>query len=497
MITLINPNLVVQRDDIFTTGIVYMPVGLAYFAASLRSSGFECTVIDAFGENTDRQWVEGNFIFRGLTPSEVVDKINPCSNAIVLYASNITYHTSLIHIICATRDVFPGIPIIVIENTQAVTSYSLRRTQEAFYDAGADFIITGEAEKRGIGLIKMLQRGKTKTDIHIDGIGFRANGKTMYTSPGKTIAHLDDLPFPAWDLFPLRDYWRLKYAHGPFETNRYLPLLTSRGCPYACRFCVIPETNRGEWRGRSARNVVDEMERDLRDFGVREFHIEDLNPTVNDTRVRAICEEIIGRNLDVIWKIAAGTKVETLRDEATLELMAKAGCRYISISPETGSPRVLRLIGKPFDLDHALRMVRKMSHVGISSQACFVLGYPGEEDLDRQMTRDLVRRLTKAGIDEIALFIIAPVPGSEIFEEFSGHFEYSQLNFSPSWRRDYGRINAFRISLYLRFLLWKVLYHPVKFFRQPINFLRRRFQTKMEMVPYRAIKTYLLGRRST
>jgi len=495
MITLINPNLVVQRDDIFTTGIVYMPVSLAYFAASLRSSGFRCAVIDAFGENPDQQWTEGNFMFRGLTPSEVADRIDPRSNAIVLYAGNTTYHTSLIRIICAARAVFPGIPIIAMENTQAVTAYSLRRAQEAFYDAGADFIITGEAEKRGVRLLKMLQCGKTKTDVHIDGIGFRNNGKTVYTPPGKPIAHLDDIPFPAWDLFPLRNYWRLKYSHGPFETNRYLPLLTSRGCPYACKFCVIPETNRGQWRGRSARNIVDEIERHIRDFGVREFHIEDLNPTVNDMRVRAICEEIIGRNLDVIWKIAAGTKVETLKDEATLELMAKAGCRYISISPETGSPRVLRMIGKPFDLGHAFRMVRKMNHIGIRSQACFVLGYPGEGDLDRWMTRDLARRLTKAGIDEIALFIIAPVPGAEIFGEFSGHSEYSQLNFSPSWRKDYGKINAFRMSLYLWFLLWKALYHPVKFFRQPINFLMRRFQTKMEMVPYRVIKTCLLGRK--
>ena len=107
------------------------------------------------------------------------------------------------------------------------------------------------------------------------------------------------------------------------------------------------------------------MEEHFHKFNVREFHIEDVNPTVNDKRTREICEEILARGLDVIWKISAGTKVETMRDERTIELMAKAGCKYISISPETGSPRVLDLINKPFKYGHAVNLVTKMNEVGI------------------------------------------------------------------------------------------------------------------------------------
>jgi len=97
-----------------------------------------------------------------------------------------------------------------------------------------------------------------------------------------------------------------------------------------------------QWRARSAKNVVEEMQTHATTFGVQEFHIEDPNPTVNNKRIRNISEEIIRRKLHVIWKIAAGTKIETIRDEATISLMAKSGCRYISISPETGSPRILK-----------------------------------------------------------------------------------------------------------------------------------------------------------
>ncbi len=221
---------------------------------------------------------------------------------------------------------------------------------------------------------------------------------------------------------------------------------------------------------------------------MREFHIEDLNPTISDKRIREICEEIIDRKLNIIWKIVAGTKVETIRSEDTIDLMAREGCRYISISPETGSQQLLEKIRKPFKLNHALRLVKRMSEMGIRSQACFVLGFPGETDEDRSKTWDLAFKLTRQGIDEIALFIITPVPGSGIYSQFSGYQSLSQLNFSPTWREDYTLLAHFRMRLYRNFLLWKMRYQTFKLLRQPFNFLFHNFETKMEMVPYRALK---------
>ncbi len=257
---------------------------------------------------------------------------------------------------------------------------------------------------------------------------------------------------------------------------------------------MVPATNSQKWRPRSAANVVDEIEHFVKTLGVREFHIEDLDPTISDPRIREVCAEIMRRNLKVTWKIAAGTKVETMRDEETIDLMAEAGCRYISISPETGSPRLLKLMRKPFNLEHAVRIVKRMNQAGIRSQACFVLGYPGETEEDLRMTWDLVRDLTRVGVDEVALFIITPVPGSSIHEQFSGYNSLSELNFSPTWRSDYQPLNRFRLRLYAHFLWWKLRYHPLKLMRQPFNFLRRRFETKMEMVPYRALVLRWLAR---
>ena len=496
-IVCINPNLVLQKNDLFTTGIVFMPFGLAYFAGTLLNEGYNCQVIDAFGENPNQIWEEGDFVFRGLESVEIVDQIKLDSTEIpkifFIYAINLTYHRSTLNIIKQLNNSFPNVPIAVLENTQAVTGYSLEAIQNEFYANGATHVVTGEPEERGVELIKKILSKKTDIDfLGIDGLGFIKDNEIMYSPATKKINNLDSIVFPAWELFPVNNYWKLKYAHGPQTFKKYLPILSSRGCPYSCRFCVIPKTNDLKWRYRTANNVVDEMEYWLKKWDIKEFHFEDVDPTISDKRIQEICLEIIRRDLSVIWKICSGTKVETIKSEKTIELMAQAGCRYISISPESGSPKIMKLINKPFNYDLALKLIRKMNEVGIYSQTCFVLGFPGEDYQDRLLTRKMVFEFSKAGVSEIALFIVTPVPGSDIFNEFSGYKEYSQLNFSPIWRQDYNKINRFRVKLYGEFLWWKLRFHPFSILKQPFNFLFRKFNTKMEMTPYRALHMTLI-----
>lgn len=484
MIVCINPNLVVQRNDPFTTGIVYMPIGLAYVVASLREANFKVNVIDAFGEKPYHARHNDKFLLLGLEYSEIVARIPADTKAIFVYAINLTNHLSTVEIVRRLKQSYSEIPVIVLENTQAVTAYNLRCVADEFFKAGADYILTGEGEHRAVHLAAALAAADSREKLQqIDGLGSRE----FYNEPAGNINNLDDLSFPAWDLFPLDSYWNLRFAHGPQTARRYLPILTSRGCPYSCGFCVSPSTNIRKWRARTAQSVVDEMEQFSKKFKLSEFHLEDINPTVSDMRIREICNEILSRGLNIIWKIAAGTKVETIKNEDTIDLMAKAGCRYISISPETGSEHLLTLMRKPFDLEHAVRLVRRMNRTGIRSQACFVLGYPGETEEDLQKTRDMVKNLTRIGIDEVALFIITPVPGSAIYNVIKGYKSLSELNFSPTWRDDYQRLSKYRLHLYRSFLLWKLRYHPLKILRQSFNFLLRKFETKMEMVPYRAL----------
>lgn len=490
MITLINPNLIVLKNDFFTTGIVYMPFGLAQFAAVLQKKNIDLNVIDAYGESPYTIKEKDGFLFVGLSTEKIIKKIPEKTKIVILYAINMTSHISLMEIARELKKIHTDIIIVAMENTQAVTAYSLSKIQKDLYKEGIDYILTGEPEERGVAFILSLL--KKRSVKKIDGIGLKKNKKIYYKPPKKMITDLDKLPFPAWELFPFEKYWKLKYAHGPFQTKKYLPLLTSRGCPFNCTFCVIPDINNRKWRSHSANYVVDAMEYYINKLGVNEFHIEDVNPTVSDDRIKQICREITRRKLNVIWKFASGTKLETIKNKETIDLLDTAGCNYISFSPESGSDSVLKSINKPFNRTHAYNMLNVIKKTRIKTQACFVIGFPLESDQDRVKTFKLMKQLTKAGIDEIAVFIITPVPGSKLFETMHKKIKnYSQLNFSPIWRKDYKMLNRFRLKMYISFILLKLIFYPVKIFRQIINFLIRRFYTKMEMIPYRVLVTKL------
>lgn len=486
-IAIIVPPLLSQKDDFLGSGIPFWPLEAAYIAAVLRKEGHAIRVVDGFGEAPHkRREYRGKYWVQGLSAGEMTARIPAQTDFVVVStgssaSANATapYSLSLELVRLAKKRL--GKPVAVAGII--ATSY-----YEEFLKAGADFVVLGEPEKTMVGLAEKLE--KNEEDLtSLDGIAYSEDGKTKVMPKTTFIDNLDSLPFPAFDLFPLKNYWALGYAHGPIK-GRYLPLLTSRGCPYGCAFCAVPKMSQRKWRARTPENVVDEMEFNVKNYGVIDFHLEDYNPTFDKERTREICKEILRRGLKVTWKLAAGSKAERL-DEELLEWMAKAGCDYISISPESGSPRVLKLMHKPFDYEHGVKVVRKMHKLGVKSQACFVLGFPGETDEDLAMTKSYIRRLALAGLDEIALFIMTPLPGSEAMEKEEWDFkDVEDLTFSPTWRKDYKKLERVRRDFYLYFLALKSARYPHRMARSAYNLLRRKFETKMEMNAYRVMQLY-------
>src|SRR3989339_263213 len=93
----------------------------------------------------------------------------------------------------------------------------------------------------------------------VPGIAYYKEGKPVRTTPRPLIANLDDLPFPAWHHLDL-----MKYFDGG-KMYPYIDMISGRGCPNACIFCLWPQTMHGfKYRFRSPKNVVDEIENDIK-----------------------------------------------------------------------------------------------------------------------------------------------------------------------------------------------------------------------------------------
>lgn len=484
--TLISPRLALQKQDFLGSGVPYWPVELATLAAHIRETGDEVTVIDQFGVEPNRLTDAGDHYLQGRPLSVFLDgQAYRHTDAFVLFAISYMSHRELLSNVQDLKVRYPNVPVAVLENAQAVTAYSLQRVAAEYVEAGADALICGEPYREWPAVRAFLAngcKGLVPGNVITD---------TDNPSPLRSTASYWRHPIPAWDLFHLNGYWRLPYSHGP-KTHRFLPLLTSRGCPYPCDFCVAPETTRRQWSGNAPAEVVDEIIA-LRDrFGVRDFQIEDLNPTVQHQRWEQICELLISRKAGIRFYFVSGTKAETLRIEK-IRLFADAGCRYLSISPESGSHRMMQIIGKKFDYDHGANLVKECRTYGIRTQACLLVGHPDEQSDDFERSRDYLRELVRNGLDEVAVFVVAPFAGSSLYARQKIELADSGAlpSFSPKGRAGY-EILEWRRSVLIRTFFVEKLKRGIDLWMQGLRALAGAPQTKMENLPRRIVYIYWL-----
>ena len=463
-LTLINPPLCSLNGDPFG-GIPSIPVGITYLAGYLREKGVDVGVVDAFGSAPLKKTVIGKNAYYGLSLRQILSRVD---TTIV----GISVHSGVQEEFCLNliKELKKLGKTLLVGGAAPTFSY------KKYINAGADYVVLGEGEDVAYRVLCAIENGDAANDI--PGLV----GQDFLNIERGFIKELDSIAYPAVDLLPLKNYWDLGYAHGPI-TGRYMFLITSRGCPYDCNFCAAPEMWKKKWRVRSVKDVVDEMEYHVKKFDIKDFHIQDDNFTFNPNRTKEFCREILSRGLKVNWKLPAGVKIETI-DSESVKLMSESGCNYLAFSPESGSPRMLKLMNKPFNHNYGVRMVKEFSANGIKVQSCFVLGYPGETNEDLGLTKSYVRQLIKAGVDEVALYVMCPLPGANVPQ-----VENRAISFSPRWRSDYKKLNRVRQKLYIEFIVLKSIYHPLKMLKSAWNVLTGRYELKIEMTLYRLWRT--------
>jgi len=350
-----------------------MPAGLAYIAGVLEQNGNEVGILDLLVSkySTDkikRKLEENQPDIVGVTS---VTMNYPIASDILKYCKSVD------------KD------ITTVIGGPHVTFRPVETLNEAPW---IDIVVRGEGEQTMLDIVS----GKKLDDI--EGIAFRSDGVRLTDERG-LIENLDELLLPARHLFPLSRYHAL---------DSPCSLITGRGCPFNCIFCVGSKMGGRRARYRNPKLVVDEIEQGLA-CGFEEVNLEDDLFTLNHRHLHAICDEIIDRGLKFNWR--AFSRVDTVNPEVFRKLK-EAGCTYLCYGVESGNQQILDKVKKKITLQKVREGVRMAKDAGIHVQASFILGLPGESKQTLSQTIRFAQELETF----YGLHVLAPFPGTEVRE---------------------------------------------------------------------------------
>ena len=378
-----------QRSPAVTkSGTLYYPLWLAYAAGALEQAGHQVRLIDAPAE--------------GYNLGFVLRQVGDFQPGLAVVDTSTPSIESDVHVAEAIKEVSPETFVILVgPHVSALPEESLR------FGPKVDAVARREYDYTLSDLARALEEGDELQAVK--GLSFRGEGGLIVHNPDRPlIKDLDALPLVS------QVYKKhLKIEHYFYAITRHpvIAIITGRGCPYRCIYCVYPQTMHGHrYRYRSVENVVAEFEYITQELPqVREIFIEDDTLTVNRKRCRELSQRIIEKGLHITW--TANSRADV--DYETLKLMKEAGCRLLCVGFESGEQRVLDNIKKQITLEQIRRFVEDAKRAGILIHGCFMVGNPGDTGETLHKTLELAKELNP---DTVQFFPLMVYPGTEAYE---------------------------------------------------------------------------------
>jgi anaerobic magnesium-protoporphyrin IX monomethyl ester cyclase len=365
------------------------PIYLSYTAAVVEEAGFEVSFIDAI---MDELGIE-EF-------AQVVSEFAPRLALLETSTPSIEFD---LETAAAIKRLSPETFVALLGSH--VTYFD---TEIVAGNPAVDAVLRGEFEYTAADLARALDQGMDLGNVQ--GLTYRdADGDPRRNADRPLFEPLDRVPFPARHIVKGEGY-----RAGIYSGGNPTAMVSSRGCPYRCTFCLWPDTMYGhKFRARSAENVVDEIEQAVRTYGHDEIYFDDDTFTIDRRRVMDITCLMRERGLEKEVEWIAQCRVDTV-DREMLEAMKAANCGYILFGVESGSPQMLKKMKKGITLDKVQAAFKLTREVGIKTQAFFLFGIPGETQETIQETIDFAKKLN-ASSTQFAVAI--PHPGTALYEE--------------------------------------------------------------------------------
>jgi radical SAM superfamily enzyme YgiQ (UPF0313 family) len=247
-----------------------------------------------------------------------------------------------------------------------------------------DIVVRGEGEYTMLELVNRVLAKRDYDDIL--GISYRRNGRICHNSPRPRIKDLDSLPMPARHLLDMNEY-RMDM---PFLENiTAFSVMSSRGCPIGCVFCSASALWGPKYTRRSPQKVLDEIQLLADQYGISGIKFFDSTLTLDKGHILGICDEFLRRQLNMFWECEV--RADTVSYDL-LSRMREAGCYYIDLGVESGSPRILKTIHKGITLEQMESAITSAYSLGMHIKCFFMTGLPGETLEDAMMTIEFMKK---------------------------------------------------------------------------------------------------------
>jgi len=256
-----------------------------------------------------------------------------------------------------------------------------------------DYVLRGEAEASIVDFVKALETGQGLGDV--SGLSFKIGNEHFHNPLTVTCPDLDDIPFPDFSL--IRE-----------PIGKVRPVMTSRGCPFDCSFCVVTQMFGRNYRFRSKENVLREL-RSI-DPGQVVFFYDD-HFAANKKRTKELLEMMIEEGVTPKW--TAQVRVDITKDKEMMELFRRSNCLYVYVGIESMNPKSLEAYNKKITVEEIESSISVFHEYGIRVHGMFVLG--SDEDTV-ETVRETAHFAKKNNLDTVQFMILTPLPGTYQYE---------------------------------------------------------------------------------
>jgi anaerobic magnesium-protoporphyrin IX monomethyl ester cyclase len=285
-----------------------------------------------------------------------------------------------------------------------------------------DYVCYADGEEMMIDLAEFLYNKQEGDPTHIPALLYKKDG-VVQKNPVGELPVIDHLPYSPFDLLDIDKYiHRSWHPTDPSHATRYFDILTGKGCPFRCTFCInaLEDFYDREYRGMSAERILDEIEYLMEKYDAKHFKFVDELFFVNRKRLHSFLDGVEERNLKFTWtgNIRADYFTRNYVNSKMLKRIKDSGCVFLTMGTESGSQRMLDFMKKDLKIESVIVAATALDKIGITGGFSFMYGLPSETNEDIKATFKLIEKIYGIHPD-IYIFgpqIFRPYPGNSLYD---------------------------------------------------------------------------------